>query len=299
MTSASASEGGQRLFRRVAVLGVGLIGGSIAGAARHRALTSEVVGYSPGDHAHRAHELGLVDRVCESPAEAVDGADLVVLAAPIPAMPALLQAIAPALAQDVIVTDAASTKRSTIQAARAALGSRFSRFVAGHPIAGAERHGPESSRIDLFNGCLALLCPQPETDPQALEQVSRFWAAIGARVLELDADEHDGIFAEVSHWPHAAVFALCAGIASGPRADDALRFAGAGLRDTTRIGASSASLWSDIILDNRDAVLECARNFQTELDAMIDALQRADRQTLLERFELASQWRQRLPNPGR
>lgn len=286
-------------FQRIAVLGLGLIGGSVAAAARARRVAGEVVGYAPGTDAALALELGLLDRMAESAAQAVDGVDLVVLAAPIPAMPGLFDEIAANLGDRALLTDVASTKRSTIAAARSALGSRFARFVPAHPIAGGERHGPRAARPDLFESCLTLLCPQAETDSQALEGVQDFWTSLGARVSQMDAQDHDQVFAEVSHWPHAAVFALCAAIARGSRAEDALRFAGAGLRDTTRIGASSASLWADIVLDNRDAVLECARLFEDQLRSIIAALEQQDRQALVDTFGVAAEWRARLPAPPR
>ena len=281
-------------FRRIAVLGVGLIGGSIAAAARERGLADRVVGFAPGHDAPEALRLGLLDAVAADAASAVEGADLVVLAAPVPALPALLAQIAPRLAADAVLTDAASTKRSTIAAAREALGAGAGRFVAAHPIAGAERHGPAAARSDLFDGCITLLCPEPDTDAQACRRVAAFWSAIGARVVEMRAADHDRLFAEVSHWPHAAVFALCAAIGEGAQAEDALRFAGAGLRDATRIGASSASLWADIILDNREPVLECAAAFERELRAVLEAIERGDRAALVERFETGSRWRRRL-----
>lgn len=281
-------------FRRIAVLGVGLIGGSIAAGARARGLGDQVVAFSPGPDAAEALALGLVDDVAADAAAAADGSDLVVLAAPIPTLPALFAQIAPRLAPDAVLTDAASTKRSTIDAARRALGADFARFVPAHPIAGAERHGPGAARSDLFDGCIALMCPEPDTAAHAYRRVAAFWSALGARVVDMPAADHDRLFAEVSHWPHAAVFALCAAIGRGAQAEDALRFAGAGLRDTTRIGASSASLWADIVLDNRDAVLDCAAAFERELRAMLDAIERGDRAALVERFETASRWRRRL-----
>lgn len=281
-------------FRRIAVLGVGLIGGSIAAAARARALGERVVGFAPGRDGEEALALGLVDELAADPVAAAEGADLVVLAAPVPVLRDLFVAIAPRLGAGTLLTDAASTKRSTIDAARQALGAAFPRFVPAHPIAGAERHGPAAARADLFGGCTVLLCPQEETDPDAYRRVAAFWQGIGARTVDMPADDHDRLFAEVSHWPHAAVFALCASIAEGPQAEDALRFAGAGLRDTTRVGASSATLWADIVLDNREAVLECAHRFERTLRATLEAIERRDRAALVECFDAASRWRRRL-----
>ncbi len=283
-------------FARVAVLGIGLVGGSVAAALRAREMAARIVGYSPGDDAERARSLGLIDAVATSPAQAVEGADLVVLAAPIPALPGLLGEIAADIGSETLVTDCASTKQSTVAAARSALGSSaYRRFVPGHPIAGRELRGPEASRADLFEGGTVVLCPQPQTDPQACERIARTWKALGATVVMLDAKEHDALYAEVSHWPHALGFALCAAIASGERAEAALRLAGAGLRDTTRIAASPAALWADIVLDNREAVLECARTFEREARAVTDAIRDGDRAALVKCFELAGSWRRRMP----
>lgn len=285
-------------LRRAAVLGVGLIGGSVAAGLRQRGLAAEVVGYSPGDDARRALALGLLDRAAGDLAGAVDGADLVVLAAPIPALPGLLAQMRGRLAPDAVVTDCASTKRSVIAAAREHLGGDFPRFVAAHPIAGGERHGPDAARADLFEGCLAIVCPDAQAAPDALERVRATWTALGARLAPMDPVEHDELFAEVSHWPHAVAFALCGAIAAGERADAARRFAGAGLRDTTRIGASSAQLWADILVDNREAALRCARAFEAELQAIAGALAAGDRDALAARFEAASRWRRGLAAPG-
>jgi prephenate dehydrogenase len=281
-------------FQRAAILGVGLIGGSVAAAIRHAALAGELVGYSPGGDAERARELGLVDRTAPSAAEAVRGADLVVLGAPIPAIPGLLRDIAPAIEPGALVTDCSSTKRGTVDAARSALGAKFPCFVPGHPIAGRENHGPTAARAELFRGAAVILCPQPETAPDALERARALWRELGARVVEMAADEHDALFAEVSHWPHVVAYALCGAIAAGERAGDSQRFAGGGLRDTTRIGASSPPMWADILLDNRENVLRCAQSFETELRALADALRAGDRDELIRRFGAAAVWRRGL-----
>lgn len=292
-----AGTGSATGFGRLAVLGVGLIGGSVAAAAREAGCVTGITGYAPGDDAREALALGLIDRVAESPAQAVADADLVVLAAPIGAQPALFAAIAPHLPVGALLTDCASTKLSTTQAARAALGGAFARYVPAHPIAGSEKHGPRAARPGLFRHAAAIVCPQPENPPEVVARIEAFWAALGARVSALDPARHDRIFAEVSHWPHALVFALCGAIARGDFAADALRMAGGGLRDTTRIGASSAQLWADILLDNREPVLACADAFQAELATVLAALRDGDRDALAARFEVASAWRSRLVQP--
>lgn len=281
-------------WRRVAVLGVGLIGGSFAAALRARGLAARLVGHGPSAPLREALALGLIDEASASVAEAVRDADLVMLAAPIPALPTLLAEAAPALAPGAIVSDCASTKRGVIEAARDSLGPAFGRFVAGHPIAGSEHHGPGAARAGLFEGAKVMICPVDGTDAAACARIEATWQALGARAIRMGPDEHDAIYAEVSHWPHAVAFALCAAIADGRHAEPALGLAGAGLRDTTRIAASSAELWVDILLDNRQAVLECARAFNEEIDAIGAALADGDRPALLAVLARASQWRRRL-----
>lgn len=281
-------------FRRAAILGTGLIGGSFAAALRAGRFAGEVVGFSPGDDASEARSLGLVDRCAASASAAVEGADLVVLAAPIPVLRSLFEAISDRLADDALVVDCASTKRSVVAAAEAACGEAFARFVPSHPIAGGERHGPSAARADLFDGCIAVVCEHARNVPWAVERARELWTALGARVVTMDAGDHDELFAEVSHWPHAVAFALCGAIAAGSRAESARSYAGAGLRDTTRIGASSATLWADILLDNRDAVMRCAEDFDRELRAVEQALKTGDRAELVRRFEAASRWRRSL-----
>ena len=282
------------VFERVALLGVGMIGGSVAAACRSLGAAARVTGYTPGPDANEALALGLLDAVAGTAAEAVRDADLVVLAAPISAQPDLFSSIAAHLRADALITDCASTKSSTVAAARERLGEAFARYVPSHPIAGSERHGPQAARAELFRGAMVIVCPQAENSIGHVARIRDFWAALGARVLELDAVRHDRVFAEVSHWPHAVVFAMCSAIANGEVAADALRFAGAGLRDSSRIGASSPQLWADILLDNREPVLECARAFEAELAALLAALRAGDRAALAACFEPGSRWRQAL-----
>ncbi len=276
---------------RVAVIGTGMIGSSFAAALRARSLATSVIGYAPGDDAHLARAAGLLDEVAPSVAEACSEADLVVLANPVPTMPEVFAQVAIGLGPTAMVTDCASTKGSVITAARAALGPAFERYVPGHPIAGSERSGPAAARADLFNGKLWLLCPVEDAQRRLARRLAGWLAALGARVQTMDAVAHDALFAEFSHWPHALVFAQCAAIAQGEHAALAAEFSGAGLRDTTRIGASSAQLWTDIVLDNRQEVLACARRFEESLARVVAAIDAADREGLVALFEQASRWR--------
>lgn len=281
-------------IRKVAILGVGLIGGSLAAALKRAGTAAQVVGYTPGDDAQVARALGHIDSASASVAEAVSGAAFVVLAAPVPTLPALLAEARLHLDAQAIITDCASTKRSVVEAARQALGDAFLRFVPGHPIAGSERSGPQAANPDLFRDKRWLLCPLDSTPTQHVEAVSRLLEPTGARIDLLDAQLHDRIFAEVSHWPHAVAFAMAAAIAGGELADRAIEFSGAGLRDTSRIAASSPTLWADIMLDNREACLASAARFRERGEAIIAALEAGDRDALVEIFGAASRWRSRL-----
>jgi prephenate dehydrogenase len=282
-------------FGKVAVVGTGAVGGSVAGALRARGLAGEVWGLDPANAA-AARDAGLVDRVAATLADAVDGAGLVVLAAPVPVNRALLgdPALRDALDARALLTDVSSTKASVVAAARAGLGARLGRFVASHPIAGSDRAGPGASRVDLLQGAHVIVCPTDDCDADALDAVRALWAALGARVASMTPEHHDRLFAEVSHWPHAVAFALSASVGQGPLADDARRYHGAGLRDTTRVGGSPPDLWAGILLDNRDATLAAAASFRVELDRIERALRDGDRAALEAALARGADWRSTL-----
>lgn len=280
--------------RKLAILGVGLIGGSLAAALSRAKAGWQLAGYSPGDDAQLARALGHLDIACASVGEAVEGAAFVVVAAPVPTMPALFAQMREALDAQAVVTDCGSTKRSVIEGARAGLGDAFLRFVPGHPIAGSERSGAQAADPDLFRGRRWLLCPVDATPAQHCEAVTRLLEPTGAKVERLDPLLHDRIFADASHWPHAVAFALSAAIAGHELAESALEYSGAGLRDTTRVGASSPTLWADILLDNREACLDSAQRFGDCIEEIRTALRDGDRETLVRIFSTASRWRSRL-----
>ena len=278
-------------FARVAIVGVGLIGGSLAAAIRARGLADVVVGFDRPASLAEASRAGLIDEGATTLAEAAADADLVVLATPPSAMAAVFAALAPVLGPRTIVSDCASTKQTAILAARAGLGSAFERFVPAHPIAGSEHSGTKAARADLLPGCRLMLCPEPETDPAAEAAVEALWLGLDARVVRVSAADHDRLYAEISHWPHAVAFALAGAIADGPWSAEAGPLSGAGLRDTTRIAASSPALWADILLDNREACLASAARVDAALAALRMALEVGDREELVRRLENASRWR--------
>ena len=293
-SGSGCGSGSGPMLGRVAVLGLGLIGGSFAAAVRRARLADRVVGYAPPPDGAAAVGLGLVDEACTDVAAALRGADLVMLAAPVTVLPALFDEVAACLPDGAIVTDCASTKRSVLAAARASLGNRAGCFVAGHPIAGSERSGPQAARATLFDGAQVMVCPAAETDRRACERVQALWRALGANGVLTGGGRHHPLYGELSHRAHAVAFALSAAVGTGAHADDALRFAGGGLRDTTRIGASSPTLWADILLDNRDAVLESAQAFERELRAITGAIRDGHRDELVELLGRGADWRRRL-----
>ncbi|HWY73374.1 MAG TPA: prephenate dehydrogenase/arogenate dehydrogenase family protein [Burkholderiaceae bacterium] len=284
---------------KVAILGCGLMGSSLAAALRRRDLASRVVGYDlDPDTGARAMRLGLIDATAASAAQAVQDADLVVLAAPVGAMPQLLEHIAAGLGPSALVTDLGSTKADVMAAAREALGAAFARFVPAHPIAGGERTGPEGADPDLFEGCTVVITAASETRADALARIEQLWRSCGARVAQMDAAEHDRLLASVSHLPHVLAFALVAQIAGQPDAQRKLSFAGPGFRDFTRIAAGSPAMWRDIALANRAAIGQELRALVSLLQRVEQALAAGDAQWLQQLFDLASRTRRRMNGGG-
>ncbi|HEY2629584.1 MAG TPA: prephenate dehydrogenase/arogenate dehydrogenase family protein [Usitatibacter sp.] len=245
-----------RRMKSIAIIGVGLIGGSFALAVRRAGLAASVVGYDRDPSAlQRAAELGVIDRAAESVSEAVRGSELVMVSVPVRAIGRVLHDVGLSLDAEAVVTDAGSTKGEVVRTAREELRERFPRFVPGHPIAGRETSGVDSAQVELFRGARVVLTPEAETLPQAVSLVRSAWEGAGARVSTASAEEHDRIFAAVSHLPHLLSFALVNEIASRGNAAELLDFAAGGFRDFTRIAASSPEMWRDIALQNREALL--------------------------------------------
>ncbi len=272
---------------RVALLGTGLIGGSFAAGLKRHGLCLKVVGYSTAG-AVRARELGLVDEIAVTPESAVAGCDTVVLAAPVTANCELLQRIAPSLRSGVLVTDVSSVKMPIVRAARERLGQHLTSFVPSHPIAGSERSGPDAADAALFEGRVVVLSPLPENDADVVARLAAVWERLGARIMPMDAEEHDRLYAQVSHWPHAIAFALAAAVA---REDVPAALVGPGLADLTRTAASSPELWADILLSNAGPALAAAARFRQETEAIEAAVRGGDRAALVALLETAARWR--------
>ncbi len=266
------------LIPRLAIIGLGLIGGSLALALRHAGQVGTVTGCGRNlDNLRQAQHSGMIDAFTTDPAQAAANADVVLLATPLGAMPAMFAAIAPALAAHTVVTDAGSAKASVVAAARAHLpAAALARFVPGHPIAGAEKSGAAAARTDLFQHHRVILTPLAETQPEAVAKIRTMWQAVGAQVLDMALEHHDRVLAATSHLPHVLAYALVDQLAAMQTREEIFRYAAGGFRDFTRIAASDPVMWRDICLANRDAVLAMVDDFQTELTGLRQAIAASD-----------------------
>lgn len=275
-------------FGRVVICGVGLIGGSFALALKARGLVREVVGIGRTSASlERARELGVIDSVATDWATALDGAELVLLAMPVGQMLGVMQAMAPHLGPDTLVTDAGSTKRDVIEAIYSNLKSHLEQVVPAHPIAGAEKSGPDAARADLYAGRKVVITPLSENRPEAVARVREAWAATGASLHDMSPQEHDRVFAAVSHLPHLLAFALVHEIAGRANAEQLFGFAAGGFRDFTRIASSHPEMWRDISVANRHALLAELDTYITELAWIRALLSQGDGDSLLKLFSEA------------
>jgi len=275
-------------LNKVVVFGVGLIGGSFALALRRVNAVAEVVGFGRSMATlEQARSLGILDRVGQDVAVEVHDADLVLLATPVGQMAELMARIAPHLGAHTLVTDGGSTKCDVVAAAYANLGDKVAQFVPAHPIAGAEQSGAAAAKADLYAGKRVVLTPLHENSKESIAYVKSAWQECGAVVSELTAQQHDEVFAAVSHLPHLLSFALVHDLAQRDNRDLLLSFAASGFRDFTRIAASNPEMWRDICMANRDALLDELGSYMQELKVIHEALAEGDAQALQKIFSLA------------
>lgn len=276
------------MIQRLAILGVGLIGGSLALALKQAGAVAHVVGAGRSQgNLDVALARGIIDEATTDPVAAVRGADMVVVGATLDATGPLLDTVCAALADDTVVTDVGSTKGSVVAAARMALGARFARFVPGHPIAGTERSGAGAAFAELFRDHRVILTPVAETERSATTRVRDMWAATGAEVITMDVAAHDDALAATSHLPHLLAYSLVDALAARGDGADIFRFAAGGFRDFTRIASSNPAMWASIALANRDALLAACGQFSTVFDGVVAALESGDRASLERVFERA------------
>ena len=276
-------------FERLALIGCGLMGGSFALALRQAGLVQHITGFSASERTRqRALELGVIDQACRSVADAVQGADLVLLAVPVGAMHSSFAAMRDALAPQALLMDVGSTKCDVIAAAQANLGERLNCLVPAHPIAGKEVAGIEHAEAALYQDRRTILTPLPHNSIRQIKMASEVWTAIGSHVSHMTPEAHDTTFAAVSHLPHLLAFAAVNALTAQAQGAAFLEMAGPGFRDFSRIAASDPAVWRDILSANQAEVLTQLAHFRSALDAFENALKQGDTAALQQLIQQAS-----------
>jgi prephenate dehydrogenase len=276
------------MIEKLAIIGTGLIGGSLARALRSAEVVDEIVGYGRNlNNMQLAVDMGVVDRAEVTLAKTVEGADMVVLATPVAAMQETIAGLGPLITEDMVITDVGSVKATVIEAAYEAFDDLFGRFVPGHPIAGKECSGVRHAEADLFEGSRVILCPESDTDDDAVEKVRAMWDITGADVVFMSARRHDAILAASSHLPHVLSYALVDNLVRRDEHREIFRYSAGGFRDFTRIAGSDPEMWRDICLANRKEILACLESYRDDLGLLMDAIEAGDGEQLLETFERA------------
>ncbi len=274
------------LFERVALIGLGLIGSSIAHAVRRGGLAHEIVGYARSPETRKtAARLGFLDRVTDTAADAVEGADLVILCIPVGVIGAVTEQIAPSLAPGAILSDVGSVKSSVIAQALPHMPD-YAELIPAHPIAGTEQSGPESGFAELFDNRWCILTPLPTNKPESVAKLRRFWEGLGSQVDTMDAAHHDQVLAVTSHIPHLIAYSIV-GTASDLETvteSEVVKYSASGFRDFTRIAASDPTMWRDVFLHNKEATLEVLGRVTEDLFALQRAIRWGDGDALFERF---------------
>ncbi|MFM1766052.1 MAG: T-protein [Pseudomonadota bacterium] len=279
-------------FERVALIGCGLMGGSFALAARRAGWAPHIVGYSASESSRqKALSMGVIDQAVDSIAQAVQGADLVLLAVPVKATEACFQAIAPALKPDALLMDVGSTKSDIVASALSTLGNKLGCFVPVHPIAGKEVAGVEHSDADLYKDRALIVTPMESSGATQVELAKQIWKSLGSYITELTPAAHDAAFAAVSHLPHVLSYAIIRGIFQQHNGPDLIALGGPGFRDFSRIAASDPVVWRDILTTNRDQVLLQIRHFKDALSDFEKAIQDNEPQALEDMIRQASDLR--------
>jgi cyclohexadieny/prephenate dehydrogenase len=281
-------------FERIAVMGIGLIGSSICHAVQKYGGAKSIVGHARSAETRKvALELGLVSEVFENPADAVRGADLVIICAPVGVCGAIAAAIGPAIERGAIVTDAGSVKAAIVRDCAPHIPSH-AHFIPGHPIAGTERSGPRSGFANLFQNRWCILTPLAGADEAAVRKLEEFWKRLGSKVERMSADHHDLVLAMTSHLPHLIAYNSVATAADLEEVtqSEVIKFSAGGFRDLTRIAASDPTMWRDVFLNNKDAVLEMLGRFMEELSMLQRAIRWSDGETLFNLFTRAREIRE-------
>lgn len=278
----------KQLINRMVILGLGLIGGSLAKAAKERGLVAEVVAWGHREASLKLGvELGIIDRYSLELSEAVAGADIIVIATPTQISEQMIHQLADIGVGESIITDVASVKGNLVAAAEAAFGRVPARMVLAHPIAGSEKSSVTAAKSDLYENHRVILTPNEQTDPAALSLVTTLWQAVGAEVVSMAVEEHDHVLAATSHLPHVLAYSLVDALVTMEDRREVFRFAAGGLRDFTRIASSSPQMWQEIVMANREAVLESIEGFLSHLNTLKDHIAEGNDQQIMEIFTRA------------
>lgn len=283
------------LFRKVVIIGVGLIGGSLGLAGKERGLFGEVIGVGRNlGNLEKALEIAAVDRILQDHREACEGADLVMLATPVEGILSMGQAIGPHLSSGAILTDAGSVKEALVSPLEAAV-AEGAFFVGGHPIAGSEESGAVAAQADLFEGARTILTPTSSSDPGAVARVRALWEGVGSQVVEMDVAEHDQVLAAVSHLPHVVAYALTKTLLEMEETrPDIASYAAGGFKDITRIASSHPEIWRDICKMNKKNIVDMVEACERSLEQIKFQIQRNNFGKLSQTFQEARAFRKRL-----
>ena len=283
------------MIDRLAMIGVGMIGASLALALKQARAVGHVVGCGRNQPAlQKAVDLGVIDSYTTSIAEAASSADIVVLATPLGAMQLVFEQITDIVSEHTVITDTGSTKGSVVEVAQAVLGDKISQFVPGHPIAGAEKSGVEAGLADLFQNHRVILTPLESTDPAAVGKIENMWRLCGASIEYLSVEHHDKVLAATSHLPHMLAYSLVNYLSNLNDHDEIFKYAAGGFRDFTRIASSDPVMWRDVCSANGEALVTLIENYKNELDQVSAAIRDGDQDRLLELFGKAKSERDSL-----
>ncbi len=282
------------MLDRLCVIGVGLIGGSIARAVRKQGLCSSIIGVGQNQrNLAIAKELGVIDEYSQSVDKAAESADMVIIATPVGSLESIVRSLYDSWSSDAVYTDVGSTKLSVVDAVKTVFGEVPPNFVPGHPIAGAEKSGVEASLVDLFQDKTVILTPLLTTSEKSLTTVRSLWTSIGAKVSEMDPAHHDSILAATSHFPHILAYALVDLLGKKDEKAEIFKYAAGGFKDFTRIASSDPKMWLDICLANKAEIIPLIEQFSAELDVIAAMLNNNASEALFDRFCGAKQARQR------
>lgn len=285
------------MIDQLTVIGVGLIGGSLARSLREANAVGTIVGCGlDKNQLQKAIDLDVIDKYETDVAKAVAGSNLVVVAVPVGVMESVFRQLKTHLAEGAVITDVGSTKGSVVEAMRRAYGEVPAQFVPGHPIAGTEKSGVDAGFAGLFHGRRVLLTPLPQTDSQAIELVRYMWQKTGAVVSEMGLKHHDDVLAATSHLPHLLAFSLVDTLAAMDEKAEIFQYAAGGFRDFTRIASSHPQMWHDICVNNREAILQILKRFQVDLDKLGKAIANNDSDYILDVFTSAKKSRDQFSN---